>query len=261
MKRMIHFPRILGALLAALLVLASCHDDDSSVMDSAGMLNQTLVPTTYSFMWNGSLKEQRNDVSAVFRAIDGKADQAQMTISGIIPSADEDQTLQVSVSPQTDEVLYVGQFTDPRYELAVNGSWFPYTNGNYFKMKCTYKVLGGVVFDVASELVPSQGNNGSHKLLLTFKNDGTVVVDDAYVVDGKSTAVTLMTVNYWFSKEVNKVILEFNEAQVSTLNEKWKELTGDEEITGHVVKYKETGRYALYLNVTETENNNNLITL
>ncbi len=260
MKRMIHFPKILGALLTALLVLASCHDDDSSVMDSAGMLNQTLVPTTYSFMWNGSLKEQRTDVSAVFRAIDGKTDQAQMTISGIIPSADEDQTLQVTVSPQSDEVQYAGQFTDPRYELAVNGSWFAYTNGNYFKMKCTYKVLGGVVFDAASELVPPQRTEELAKVFLTFKNDGTAVLDYEYTKDGKTTTSTLLTVNYWFSKDANKVILEFTEVQASTLSEKWLLVAG-EDIMDRMVKFKDFSRYALYLNVTETENNNNLITL
>ncbi len=252
------FPRVLGTLLTALLVLTACHDDSTNVMDSSAMVNQTLVPTTYSFMWNGSLKEQRTDVSAVFHAIDGKTDQMmQMSISGIIPSVEEDQTLQVSVSPQTDEVQYAGQFSDPRYELAVAGSWFPYTNGNYFKLKCTYKILSGVVFNEPSELVLPQRTEEYPKIYMTFDENGTVIVDYAYMQDKDLKVTELMTVNYWFSKQNGKVILDLTEAQASTFSEKWHMVSGD-IILDQIVRYKDFSRYALYINLTETETNNYL---
>lgn len=261
MKRKIHFPRILGTLLTALLVLASCHDDDSSVMDTSTMLNQTLVPTTYSFVWNGSLKEQRTDVCAVFHAIDGKTDQMQMNISGIIPSVDEDQMLQVNVSPKTDEVQYAGQFTDSRYELAVNGSWFPYENGNYFKMKCTYKILGGLVFDESSELIPEHTvEKNNQRILLTFKNDASLNIEVEKTEEGKVTMSSLTTASYWFSKQEGKVIIDLTETQASSLAEKWLEITGD-DLYGNMQRYKDFNRYALYVNVTKSETNNNLVRL
>lgn len=261
MKRKIHFPRILGTLLTALLVLASCHDDDSSMMDTSAMLNQSLVPTTYSFMWNGSLKEHRTDVCAVFYAIDGKTDQMQMNISGIIPSVDEEQTLLVDVSPQTDEVQYAGQFTDSRYELTVNGSWFPYENGNYFKLKCTYKILDGLVFDEPSEWVPNHTvEKNNQRIFLTFKDDASLDIEVEKTEEGKVTMSSLATVSFWFSKQEDKVIIDLTETQASSLAAKWLEITGD-DLFDNMQRYKEFNRYALYLNVKKSENNNNLVRL
>lgn len=137
MKRKIPFPRILGTLITALLVLASCHDDDASVLDSTQMLNQTLVPTTYSFVWNGNIVEQRTDVSATFTAVSDQSGKMKMTISGIIPSTDEDLSLDVNVASTSDEIQYEGKMDDSRYDLNVSGVYFPSpSSGHYFKMKC-----------------------------------------------------------------------------------------------------------------------------
>lgn len=177
MKRKIHFPWILGTLLTTLLVLASCHDDDASLLDSSQMLNQTLVPTTYSFVWNGNILEQRTDVSASFNAVSGLSDEMEMMVSGIIPSTDENLQLDVSVTSTSDEIQYVGKVNDSRYELNISGIYFPSASGHYFKMKCAYQVLSGVIFDTPCELISEQEVVANSKILLTFKNDGTATVD------------------------------------------------------------------------------------
>lgn len=165
------------------------------------------------------------------------------------------------MSPQADEVQYTGLFTDPRYELAINGSWFPYENGNYFKLKCTYKILGGLVFDEPSEWVPSHTvEKNNQRIFLTFKDDASLDIEVEKTEEGKVAMSSLATVSYWFSKQEGKVIIDLTEMQASSLAAKWLEITGD-NLLDAMQCYKEFNRYALYLNVTKSENNNNLVRL
>lgn len=245
MNKKIHLPRILGALLTALLVLASCHDDDASVLDSTQMLNQTLVPTTYSFVWNGNIVEQRTDVSATFAAVSEQADKMKMSISGIIPSTDEDLTLDVGVTSKSDEIQYEGKLNVSLYGLNVSGIYFPSPSGHYFKMKCNYQVLSGVTFDTPCELVAGDKNDNKSEVLLTFKNNGKVNVDITVWQDGKETTNSFLT-SYWMSKNQGQVILELTENQALSLVTSWNTITG-EDINSLMIKYGETNRYALYM--------------
>lgn len=247
MKRKIHFPRILGTLLTALLVLVSCHDDDASVLETSQMLNQTLVPTTYSFVWNGNILEQRTDVSATFATAVGQSNKMEMIIAGIIPFVDEDLVLDVNVTSTSDEIQYIGKVNDSRYDLSVSGIYFPSPSSHYFKMKCTYQVLGGVAFDSPCELVSESKTDTNSKVLLTFKADGKVAVDVKINKDGKTTTANLMTANYWLSKNQGQVILELSESQALSLVTNWKTITA-ENISNLMIQYGDTNRYALYMN-------------
>ncbi len=246
MKRKIPFPRILGTLITALMVLASCHDDDASVLDSTQMLNQTLVPTTYSFVWNGNIVEQRTDVSATFTAVSEQSGKMKMTISGIIPSTDEDLSLDVNVASTSDEIQYEGKMDDSRYDLNVSGIYFPSpSSGHYFKMKCNYQVLSGVALDTPLELVSADKNDDRSEVILTFKNNGKVNVDITVYKDDKETTTNFL-ISYWLSKNQGQLILELNESQALSLATNWKTITG-EEISDLMIKYGDTSRYALYM--------------
>lgn len=55
-------------VLLGILVFASCSDDDNAgVMSSKVMLNQELVASNYSFIWNGVTSPRKDDVKAKFR--------------------------------------------------------------------------------------------------------------------------------------------------------------------------------------------------
>ena len=56
-------------VLLGILVFASCSDDDNAgVMSSKVMLNQELVASNYSFIWNGVTSPRKDDVKAKFEA-------------------------------------------------------------------------------------------------------------------------------------------------------------------------------------------------
>ena len=243
-----------AALFFALFGFMSCHNEDIITLDSTQILNQTLVPTTYSFVWNGNILEQRTDVSAVFEPVSGLSDKMEMTVAGIIPSTEEDLKLDVNVTSTSDEIQYAGKVNDSRYELNVSGIYFPSNSGHYFKMKCAYQVLSGIAFDTPYEVISEQKDDTNSKMLLTFKNDGTVTVDVETNKDGKITTANLVLTNYWLSKNQGQVILELNESQALSLATQWETISG-EDICNLIIQYGDTNRYALYM---KTLSDNNL---
>ena len=86
-------------VLLGVLAFASCSDDDNAgVMSSKVMLNQELVASNYSFIWNGVTSPRKDDVKAKFEAVEGDSTKMKMTISGIVPSSDDDIQLVVDSS-------------------------------------------------------------------------------------------------------------------------------------------------------------------
>ncbi len=124
--------------MVAILTFASCSDDDNaSVLSSKVMLNQELVASNYSFIWNGETSPRKNDVKAKFEAIGGDSTKMKMTISGIIPSSDDDVQLVVDVLPQSDEIRYQGKVESQDYNMTISGVYFPSKSdvGHYFIVK------------------------------------------------------------------------------------------------------------------------------
>ena len=67
-------------VLLGILVFASCSDDDNAgVMSSKVMLNQELIASNYSFIWNGVTSPRKDDVKAKFEAVEGDSTKMKMT--------------------------------------------------------------------------------------------------------------------------------------------------------------------------------------
>ena len=127
----------------AIVAFASCSDDDNSgVMSRKLLLNQELLASNYSFIWNGVTSPRKDDVKAKFEAVEGDTTKMKMTISGIIPSSDDDIQLVVDVLPLSDEIQYQGKVKSQDYNMTVSGSYFPSKSdvGHYFKLKVVYDV-------------------------------------------------------------------------------------------------------------------------
>lgn len=248
MRRIFFYPRAIGAFLSALLMFTSCHDDNSTVLSSTLIENQTLVPSSYSFIWNDRIVEKRTDVSANFVLVQGQTDKMKMTIAGIIPSVNEDLTLDVDVVGKSDEVQYQGKVDDTRYNLDVRGIYFPSTTGHFFKMKCNYSVKSGVNIEEAYDFFTPHKLNEKSGLKVMFKNDGTLDLNITVVNDKDVSSASQINTSYWLSKKEGQLIIELSEVQAATFVARWKEITGD-DIANILMKYGDTDRYALYVSV------------
>lgn len=107
------------------------------------MLNQELVASNNSFVWNGTKPWRKDDVKAKFEAIEEDSTKLKMTISGIVPSSNDDIQLVVDVYPQSDEIQYQGKVENSDYDMTVSGIYFPSKSvvGHYFKLKVEYNVV------------------------------------------------------------------------------------------------------------------------
>ena len=131
-------------MLSAIVAFTACSDDDNvSVLSAKCMLNQELVASNNSFVWNGTKSWRKDDVKAKFEAIEEDSTKLKMTISGIVPSSNDDIQLVVDVYPQSDEIQYQGKVENSDYDMTVSGIYFPSKSvvGHYFKLKVEYNVV------------------------------------------------------------------------------------------------------------------------
>ena len=131
-------------MLSAIVAFTACSDDDNvSVLSAKCMLNQELVASNNSFVWNGTKPWRKDDVKAKFEAIEEDSTKLKMTISGIVPSSNDDIQLVVDVYPQSDEIQYQGKVENSDYDMTVSGIYFPSKSvvGHYFKLKVEYNVI------------------------------------------------------------------------------------------------------------------------
>lgn len=269
-------------VLLAAVAFASCSDDDNAgVMSSKVMLNQELVASNYSFIWNGVTSPRKDDVKAKFEAINGDSTKMKMTISGIVPSSDDDIQLVVDVLPQSDEIQYQGKVENSDYDMSVSGVYFPSRSsvGHYFKLKVVYNVIRQsllekpFVFNFTKGCAGvTQGDSGSsvidgqeysnyelaERLLsettklyaksdsamqLTFTNDGKLSIDMLNHVKGETSVTNLMSIKYWLTTR-NELTLEFTKAQATAFAEKFLDAKV-QDIESLFTKYDDTDRYIL----------------
>lgn len=130
-------------LLAVVVATACSNDDEAGVLSTKSMLNQELVASNYSFIWNGVTSPSKKDIKAKFESVSGDSTKMKMTISDLISSSDGEIQLVVDLLPKSDEIQYQGQVTNSDYSLIVSGTYFPSTStkGYYFGLTCAYNVV------------------------------------------------------------------------------------------------------------------------
>lgn len=269
-------------VLVALLAFVSCSDDDNaSVLSSRAMLNQELVASNYSFIWNGETSPRKDDVKAKFEAIDGDSTKLKMTILGVMPSSDETIQLVVDVYPQTDEIQYQGKVENPNYDMSVSGVYFPSKSnaGHYFKLKIVYNVVntdfvdksyqfnfnqgctvvprsngGKLVIDdteyskidvaehVLSEITKLYASTDS-VLALNFAKDGSLSLDILNIVKGQMVTTNWITPKYWFSTSDKALVFEFTKEQATAFATKF--LDKKNSMENLFTKYDGTDKYIL----------------
>lgn len=272
-------------VLFAVLACVACSDDDNTpTISTKQLLNQDLVASNYSFIWNGVTSSRKDDVHAKFEAIAGDSTKMNMTISGIIPSSDEDLQLVVDIASEGDEIHYQGKADNPYYDLTVSGIYFNSRSsvGHYFKLKCEYNVVkedlndktytfnfkkgctAAKVGDATS--VTIDGSEYDYNQLtgialkgmtdlyaekdsavqLSFSNNGKLTFDLLNQAKGETTVTNLMTIKYWLSKNSNEIILEFTKAQALSFIQKFlKTDAADDDIEKLFTKYEDEDKYIL----------------
>lgn len=270
-------------VLLGVLAFASCSDDDNAgVMSSKVMLNQELVASNYSFIWNGVTSPRKDDVKAKFEAVEGDSTKMKMTISGIVPSSDDDIQLVVDVLPQADEIQYQGKVENSDYDMTVSGVYFPSRSsvGHYFKLKVVYNVvkeallkqpftfnfkkvctavksgdarfmtIDGVEY-AYSQLAESTLSGMSNLYAktdsvakLTFSNDGKLTIDMLSNNKGETVSSNLMTIKYWLTNQSHDMILEFTKAQAESFTAKFLNV-GTPDVERLFTKYKSEDKYIL----------------
>lgn len=270
-------------VLLAVVALASCSDDDNTgVMSSKVMLNQELVASNYSFIWNGVTSPRKDDVKAKFEAIEGDSTKMKMTISGIVPSSDDNIQLVVDVLPQSDEIQYQGKVENSDYDMTVSGVYFPSVSsvGHYFKLKVEYNVVkddllkqpftfnfkkgcttiksGDARFmtidgvEYAYSQLAESTLSGMTSLyaktdsaaMLTFSNDGKLSIDMLSNNKGETVTSNLMTIKYWLTNQNHDMILEFTKAQAESFIAKF--LNADNsDVETLFTKYESEDKYIL----------------
>lgn len=269
--------------LVVLLTFVSCSDDDNaSVLSSKVMLNQELVASNYSFIWNGETFPRKNDVKAKFEAIDGDSTKLKMTISGVIPSSDDDIQLVVDVLPQSDEIQYQGKVESSNYDMTVSGTFFPSKSsvGHYFKLKIAYDVVntdfvdksyqfnfkkgctvvprandGKFVIDgveyskaavaenVLSEMTKLYASTDS-VLKISFAQDGSLSLDMLNPVKGQTVTTNWITPKYWFASSEKAFVFEFTKEQAEAFATKFLN-KNSESMETLFTKYEGTDKYIL----------------
>lgn len=269
-------------ILSAIVAFTACSDDETaSVLSTKTMLNQELVASNNSFVWNGTKSWRKDDVKAKFEAIEGDTTKMKMTISGIVPSSDDDIQLIVDVYPKSDEIQYQGKVENNDYDMTVSGLYFPSRSsvGHYFKLKVEYNVTrqsllekpfvfnftkgcAGVTqgdsdssiidgqeysnYDLAenvlSETIKLYAKTDS-AMQLTFANDGNLSIDMLNKDKGETSVSNLMSIKYWLTAR-NELTLEFTKDQATTFAKKFLD-TKAEDIESLFTKYGDTDRYIL----------------
>ncbi len=282
MKAYSFFKKSVFVLLAA-VAFASCSDDDNAgVMSSKVMLNQELVASNYSFIWNGVTSPRKDDVKAKFEAINGDSTKMKMTISGIVPSSDDDIKLVVDILPQSDEIQYQGKVENSDYDMSVSGVYFPSKSsvGHYFKLKVVYNVIKddllkqpftfnfkrgcttvkcgdarSMTIDGVEYTYPQLAEKALSGMTdlytktdsvakLTFSNDGALAIDMLSNNKGETVSSNLMTIKYWLTNQSHDMILEFTKAQAESFIAKFlNEDTPDVETL--FTQYKTEDKYIL----------------
>lgn len=269
-------------VLFGVLAFASCSDDDNAgVMSSKVMLNQELVASNYSFIWNGVTSPRKDDVKAKFEAVEGDSTKMKMTISGIVPSSDDDIQLVVDVLPQSDEIQYQGKVENSDYDMTVSGVYFPSISsvGHYFKLKVVYNVTKqGLLekpfvlnfkkgcaavtqgdsdtsvidgqeysnFELAAKVLDETSKlyaKTDSAMQLTFTKEGDLSIDILNNVKGETSVSNLMSIKYWLTAS-NELALEFTKAQATTFAEKFLD-ANVQDIESLFTKYEDTDRYIL----------------
>lgn len=269
-------------MLVALLAFVSCSDDDNaSVLSSKAMLNQELVASNYSFIWNGETSPRKDDVKAKFEAIDGDSTKLKMTIFGVIPTSNDDIQLVVDILPQSDEIQYQGKVENPNYDMTVSGVYFPSKSsvGHYFKLKIVYDVVNtdfvgksyqfnfkkgctaiprantsdfiidgveyskvAVAENVMSEMTKLYASTDS-VLSLSFAKDGSLSMDILNTVKGQPVSTNWITPKYWFSASDKVLVFEFTKEQATAFATKFLDKKGSME--NLFIKYDGTDKYIL----------------
>lgn len=269
-------------LLAVVVATACSNDDEAGVLSTKSMLNQELVASNYSFIWNGVTSPSKKDIKAKFESVSGDSTKMKMTISDLIPSSDGEIQLVVDLLPKSDEIQYQGQVTNSDYSLTVSGTYFPSTStkGYYFGLTCAYNVVRDQLceqpfeFDFKNGCTSVQSGDDrfttiddveySYKVLaektlsgmtglyakanigskLTFSKDGVLAIDLlSESKGGEIVEANLMNIKYWLPN-ANELLLEFTEAQAKTFIEKF--LKADTyDIESLFTKYNEEDRYIL----------------
>lgn len=244
------------------------------------MLNQELVASNNSFVWNGTKSWRKDDVKAKFEPVEGDTTKMKMTISGIIPSSDDDIQLIVDVLPKSDEIQYQGKVERNDYDMTVSGIYFPSRSyvGHYFKLKVEYNVTNANFVDKSYDFnlqkvctsIPRwpSGNitvdgqdypkrvlaetvlEGMTKLYaktdsvveLTFSKDGNLSVNLLNMSKGKQVTTNLVTPKYWFAS--GNLMLEFTKEQAETFAKKFLNKNVD-DVESLFTRYLDTDRYFL----------------
>ncbi len=246
------------------------------------MLNQEFVASNYSFIWNGITSPRKDDVKAKFEALEGDTTKMKMTISGIIPSANDGIELVVDVLPQSDEIQYQGKVENSDYDMTVSGVYFPSKSvvGHYFKLKVVYNVIKENLikqpfeFHLKKACTTVKGDDSKATTIdgveysnyelaqnalagmarfyaktdsvakLTFSNDGTLSIDMLTNNKGETFSSNLMTIKYWLTNLQGDMILEFTKAQAESFIAKFlnEDATDVETL---FVKYREEDKYVL----------------
>lgn len=270
-------------ILSAIVAFTACSDDETaSVLSTKTMLNQELVASNNSFVWNGTKSWRKDDVKAKFEAIEGDTTKMKMTISGIVPSSDDDIQLIVDVYPKSDEILYQGKVENNDYDMTVSGLYFPSRSsvGHYFKLKIAYDVVNANFMDKSYNFNLKNGcvsipransgeltidgqtyskgdvaNNvlsGMTKLYakkdsvveFTFAKDGSLSLDLLNNSKGNTVTSNLITPKYWFVPTDNILVFEFTKEQAETFAEKFLNKNVD-NIESLFTKYLDTDKYIL----------------
>lgn len=269
--------------MVAILTFASCSDDDNaSVLSSKVMLNQELVASNYSFIWNGETSPRKNDVKAKFEAIGGDSTKMKMTISGIIPSSDDDVQLVVDVLPQSDEIRYQGKVESQDYNMTISGVYFPSKSdvGHYFKLKVVYDVANADFLDKSykfnfkkgcttmpransgdftiDDIVYSKASVAENVLLgmtnlyaktdsvveFNFAKDGTLALDILNTVKGQTVSTNWITPKYWFASSDKVLVFEFTKDQAEAFTSKFLDKSGG-DMDALFTNYEGTDKYIL----------------
>lgn len=270
------------------MTCVACSDDDNTpAISTKQLLNQDLVASNYSFIWNGVTSSRKDDVHAKFEAVAGDSTKMNMTISGIIPSSDEDLHLVVDVASEGDEIHYQGKVDNPYYDLTVSGIYFISRSsvGHYFKLKCEYNVVKEALSDKAytfnlkkgctgvrgsdQRILTVDGEEYSYAQLadivlkgmtdlyaekdsvarLSFSDDGKLALDLLNQAKGETTVTNFMTIKYWLTNTHNELILEFTKAQALSFIQKFlKTDATDDDIEKLFTKYQDEDKYVLRAN-------------
>lgn len=270
-------------LVLAIVTFASCSDDDNTgAMSRKLLLNQELVASNYSFIWNGVTSPRKDDVKAKFEAVEGDTTKMKMTISGIIPSSSDDIQLVVDVLPLSDEIQYQGKVESQDYNMTVSGVYFPSKSdvGHYFKLKVVYDVANANFLDKSyrfnfkkgctaipransgdftiDDVVSSKASVAENVLSgmtnlyaktdsvveFNFAKDGTLSLDILNTVKGESVTTNWMTPKYWFASDSQMLVLEFTKEQATAFVTKFLNKSGD-NILSLFSAYGDTDKYIL----------------